>query len=831
MLPETTTQTAAVAAPKKVQSRGGIFYQIVDIIVSLLHSWYWFVLTVALALMCARVYLLMTPAVYTRTASILIKDGKNKMPSLPQMLLSPGASVDVKNELFTLRSPEIASEVVRRLHLEMNYMSQGRFHEEATYGNTLPVNIEVKDLNNSETVNFMFKLKYDGSFIISDLSRDGAPHAGKFMGKVGQTIITPIGKILVTKSPSYTPQERELRVFRTSTQTAINNVMGRLVVSAVDDWSTIINLVYNDVEPQRAEDILSTVIQVYNENWMKDNNRVAVSTSEFIGDRLAIIEKELSGVEDDISDYKSANLLPTGANDMSSLYFGEAHSAELTQTRLNLELSMTRYIRNYITNDANKYQLIPAQPGGNANVGGQVGQYNQMVTKRNQLVVASSEVNPLVLKLNDEMEVLRDNIIKSIDNHIQTLNIQIAHNQLQQSKANNKVATAPQQNRYLLSVERQQKVKEQLYLYLLQKREENELSQAFTAYNSRVITPASGSNIPTFPIPSMVYSLAILLGLAIPAAIIILLEMINNRVRGRKDLEGVSIPFIGEVPLARHKVPFLKRMKNRFVAIRYYFFPPKHIKEDKTLHMVVKPNSRNVINEAFRVVRTNIEFMSAHGGRDKVIMLTSFQPNSGKTFLVSNLITSFSIKDKKVLAIDLDLRKSSLSAMVNKPKKGVADVLSGNVADYHDVIVPVENYGNLYVMPVGTIPPNPTELLFDKTLGEMLTALREEYDYIFLDCPPVEIVADATIVAQNADMSVFIVRADHFDRSMLPELERYYTEGRLPKMCMILNGTQSSFSYYGYGYRRYGYHRYGYGYGYSYGYRSSYGGYTQEDEE
>lgn len=824
MLPDTqqtTSQRTSATNQRNAQGgRGGAFFQALDLVGLLLRRWYLFVLSVAVAILCAKVYLLYTPAVYTRQASILIKDQQNSRSMQNQALARFGFynSVDVNNELFALRSPDLAAEVVRRLHLEMNYMAQGRFHEEPIYGNKLPVEVEVLGLKATETCEFDFHLDAEGYVVLSDLVRNGAQFRGAYRGHVGSVIRTPIGDVSVRRSLSYTPQDIKLRVFRTGFQTAVNSVMGRLSVQSVGEWSTIISLVYNDIDPQRAEDVLTRLIEVYNENWIKDNNRVAESTSEFIGDRLAIIERELSGVEDDISDYRSSHLLPTGATDLSSAYMGQAMSTREQARELNTQISLVRSVRKYITTEANYYELIPNGASLGGGISGKIEAYNEMILRRNTLINGSSDKNPRVVELTNEMAIMRNALVATIDDYIGVLNVQLGNTNDRRGEATSVIASAPQQHKHVLGMERQQKVKEQLYLYLLQKREENELTQAFTAYNSRVITPASGSNAPTSPVESYIYGIAVLVGLAIPAVILILLDLFNNQVRGRKDLEGLHVPFVGEIPLAVHKRTRWQRMRHAMIGLWYWIRPPKHLKEVKDIHIVIKRSSRNVVNEAFRVVRTNLEFMSAHGGRNRVLMTTSFLPNSGKTFLVSNLITTFAQKKKRIIAIDLDMRKASLSAMVDKPSVGVADYLAGNVEDFHDIICPVEGQENLSIIPVGTIPPNPTELLFEEALPQMLAQLREEYDYIFLDCPPVEIVADATIVAKHADLTIFCIRADGFDRSWLPEVDRYYTENQLPKMCIVLNGTRSSFSYYGYGYHRYGYGRYGYSYGYGYGY-------------
>lgn len=832
MLPLNNPQTPGVypqiaTAVPSAQKGGAAYAKVIEMLMIFVSKWYWFLLCLALGLAASYFYLQATPPIYTRSASILIKnDLQSGSGSAGGSAINMfGGSVDVQNELFTLRSSSLAESTVRNLHLEVNCYAQGRFHEEIIYGTNLSVQIIPLDLNDSESAEFMFDLKNDGTYVMSDFVRGGEKVAGSITGKVGRTVRTPIGQIEVNKSVNYAPQEIILRVERTPIHTAVNKITSGLDVSAVSDMSTIIKLTYNDESPQRAEDVLSTIIAVYNENWVKDCNRRSVSTSEFIGERLEVIEKELGNVETDISNFKSENLIPAGQSDVASIYIGQASSATAQSTEISNQLHMARYVRNYLTNEANRYTLIPANQGVNSpNISGQIAEYNTLLLSRNNLLSASSLQNPIIQEKDLQLAELRNALIASVDNHIASLNVELRSAQSIRGQANSKIASSPSQSKYLLNQERQQKVKENLYLYLLQKREENELSQAFTAYNNRVITPASGSNVPTFPVPSMVWMIGAIVGIAVPALIIFLLEAINNQVRGRKDLNELSIPFIGEIPVhRRHRTltekifgPWKKLWNNILVMLRL-----AQEEEDKTLHILVKDHSRNVINEAFRVIRTNIEFMTAKGSRGKVIMLTSFSPNSGKTFVVTNLVTSFAIKKQRVLAIDLDLRKASLSAMVDKPKIGIADYLSGVTDSFDDIVVRNATHDYLDVVPVGTIPPNPTELLFDDRLGKLLDELRNQYAYILLDCPPVEIVADATIVGRCTDSTLFIIRAEHFDRNLLPDVQKYYDDNRLPKMSIILNGTTDSFSYYGS-------HRYGARYGYYGG--AAYGGYTKDDD-
>lgn len=811
-----------IGGTAQMQKNNAAYLKVLDMLMVFLSKWYWFVLCLVLALIACKAFLLFTPPTYTRQASVLIKnDAKGSAATANMTFLN--SNVDVNNELFTLQSPNIANSVVRQLHLDVNCMVQGRFHEAVIYGSALSIQIIPLDLNDNDYAEFWLDLKDNDTYIMRDFSLNGVSVSSNgISAKVGQTIKTPIGKVEVKKAGVGFKQNLSLRVQRVPVQYAVNTIMKNLKVTAVSEMSTIINLKYEDENPQRAEDVLSEIIAVYNENWVKDRNRMSVSTSEFIADRLKVIEDELGNVENDISSFKSANLIPASSNDVASIYVGQASSASAQSTEINNQLYMARYVRNYLTNEANKYQLIPANQGTDAGLGTQISAYNELLRTRNNLLNASSLQNPIVQDYDVQLEQLRQALIASVDNHIAQLNTHLRSAQSIQGQANSKIASSPSQSKYLLSVERQQKVKESLYLYLLQKREENELSQAFTAYNSRVITPASGSNKPTYPDHPTVWIIGVIAGLVIPGIIIFLAETVNNKVRGRRDLNELSIPFIGEIPFHRHHRNWKEKTFGPWKKFwnNINIFKKKKVKENKELHILVKDKSRNVINEAFRVIRTNIEFMTAKTDKGKVIMLTSFNPNSGKTFVATNLITSFAIKKKRAIALDLDLRKASLSAMVDKPKIGISDYLSGVVNSQDDIIVRGMTHEYLDVIPVGTIPPNPTELLFDDRLEALIEELKNQYEYIFLDCPPVEIVADASIVGRHADMTLFLVRAELLDRSLLPEIQKYYDDQRLPKMSVILNGTTDAFSYYGY-------HRYGSRYGY-YG-SSYYGGYTHED--
>lgn len=785
------------------------FIRIQDLFYLCLGKWHWFVVSLAVCLGIAICYLLTTPPVYTRSASILIKDdSKGKSAPTDMETFSDfglfTSNTNVNNEMGTLQSPDLMREVVSRLRLDMTYKIPGRFHRQTVYGRQLPVNVSISDLSENESATFTLQLSEGGKVTLSNIERNGESIGEtELRGNLNDTLPSDIGKIVITPTSYYTDgTDIQLYVSRLPFGSATSAYSAGLVVSQTDEKSNIITLSFKDVSTQRAEDVLNTLIAVYNENWVRDKNQIAISTSKFIDGRLGVIEGELGNVDDDISSYKSEHLLPD-VQAAAGMYMAQASEANAAIKELDNQVYMARYIRNYLTNKSNDSQLLPANSGiDNPGIATQISEYNSKLLERNSLVSHSSEKNPLVVEMDASLSAMRSALLTSIDNQLVTLNAQIRSQRSYSGQATSQIASNPQQAKYLLSVERQQKVKESLYLYLLQKREENELSQAFTAYNTRIITMPGGSMIPTAPIKKNILLMAFVLGLLIPVVIIFIRENINTVVRGRKDLENMTIPFVGEIPLAFRKKG------------RWYDRKTK-TKENKCA-IVVKEKSRNVINEAFRVVRTNLEFVAGKERESNVIMLTSANPGSGKTFITFNLATSLAIKGKKVITIDLDLRKGSLSEYVGKPKEGISNYLIGETQTWKEIVSKPEN-GQLDIIPVGMIPPNPTELLFAERLEQLVSDLRKEYDYIFIDCPPVEIVADAAIINKWVDITLFIIRAGLLDRSMLPEIEKFYTDRKYKNMSVILNGTDG------------GGGRCGYKYGYKYGYHYGYVGYTQEE--
>ncbi len=782
------------------------FIRIQDLYYLCLAKWRWFVLSLVICLGIAFIYLLKTPPVYTRTASLLIKE-ESKGQSLSGDV---GASfsdlglfqpnTNVNNELVSLQSPAVMYDVVKRLHLEVDYSTEGSFYAQVRYGQNLPVTVSFAGLADNETAALTVEAVRSKGIKLTSFVHNGEKVDGEVVGTLNDSLVTPIGKIVIRPAGAFVDWQKSsepLTVSRSGLNSAVSRYSAGLSVALQSEKTTIVDLTFRDVCIQRAEDILNTVIAVYNENWIKDKNQIAVSTSMFINDRLGVIESELGHVDENISTFKSENLLPD-VQAASQLYMTERSQAQSQILTLNTQLSMARYIRNYLTAASSRNQLLPANSGlESANIENQISEYNNLQLQRNNLVANSSERNPLVVDMDESLRSMRRSIVSSVDNLITTLNTQIHSLEKSDQRATEHIAANPSQAKYLLSVERQQKVKESLYLFLLQKREENELSQAFTAYNTRIITPPTGSMAPTAPMKKNILLVAFALGVLIPVVIVFLQESMNSKVRGRKDLENLSIPFVGEIPL--------------YGKVRRSGLFHKKVTPLTETKVVVKEGSRDVVNEAFRVLRTNLEFVSGENGKGQVILMTSFNPGSGKTFLTVNIAATLAIKGKRVLVIDGDLRRGSTSVYVGSPHHGLSNYLAGKVQCIEDVIVPASEIVRFDVLPIGTIPPNPTELLAGERLQTLLADFRTRYDYILIDCPPIELVADTHIIGKYADRTIFVVRAGLLERSMLPELETLYIEHKFKNMTVLLNGTEGNGSY-----------RYGYRYGYHYGYGSSY---------
>ncbi len=773
-----------------------------DIFFMTLRHWPWILLSIFICVGAAYINLLRTPNVYSRSTEVLIKVDRKGRSTSPDDFAKLGlvqSNTNIQNEMANFKAKDLTEEVVRRLGLDVSYYHRGTFHDVVAYGDDLPVKVEIADYPEDSWFSMELNVSKDGKVVISDLKdSSGETYKQTFSGDLKDSINTPLGNIITNPTESYHVGETiSLIIRKLPLRAARDSYNGRLNVAMADEESTVLRLTIADQSPQRADDFLSTLIGVYNENWIRDKNMIAVSTSSFINDRLGVIERELGNVDSDISSYKSANLVPdVGA--AASMYMSQSQQTQAQILEVNNQLAMARYIRSYLTADGVGEQLLPANTGmQSSNIQSLISEYNDRLLQRNSLVAKSSDKNPLVVQLDEQLSAQRTAIIRTIDNEIIALNTQLKSLHGSETQTMARIASNPTQAKNLLSTERQQKVKESLYLFLLQKREENELSQAFTAYNTRIVNRPGASGIPPTPDRRKILAMAFLIGLVIPFGVTYIKETSNTKVRGRKDVEHLVVPFLGEIPQYTkdsHKVK------------------SKVPEEENSI--VVKAGKRNIINEAFRVLRTNVDFMCSSAGGKNVLAITSFNPGSGKSFISVNLSMAIALKGKRVLVIDGDMRHGSASAYIGSPERGLSNYLSGAETDITSVIVQDKICDTLFFLPIGSIPPNPTELLESRRFGELIDNLRPHYEYILIDCPPIEVVADAQIIDRHSDRTFFILRAGLLERSVLPDLDRLYEEKKYRNMAFILNGTRNEQGRYGYSHS----YRYGYGYGYGYGY-------------
>ena len=717
-----------------------------DLFHIVLANWYWFVLSVLVCAGVAVLYLKWAPKVYTRTASVLIKDnskggGLSESAAFEELNMFNVKS-NVDNEVLVFKSKRLMSVVAERLNLDISYTIKDGLRTEELYTQS-PIAVRFPEAEASQSFSLVATPLSAGEVLLSGFSTD---EAKSLKVALNDTVSTPVGKLVVTPTLYYADKYfgKAVTISKRNREEIALAYSNSLQVALASKTATIINLTLQDVSIPRAEDVLNMLIAVYNEDAINDKNQVTVNTSNFINDRLIIIEEELGSVDADIETYKRENQL-TDISSETGMYLQESSQYSKEGLGLENQVTLAKYIRDYLTDPHKSADLIPANTGiADVNIEGQISEYNNLLLKRDKLIGNSSNKNPVVMDLNNSLSAMKQTIIRAIDNLIVGLNIKIKNIREREAQTSRRISAVPTQQKYVLSVERQQKIKEELYLYLLNKREENALSQAITESNARVIDAAQGSRSPVAPKSMMILLAAVVLGLAIPAGIIWLQMVMNTTVRTRKDVEdAVSIPFLGEIPL--------RDKKNKD-------------------EIVVRENGRDSISEAFRIVRTNMDFMRVKAKDMKVVMFTSFNPNAGKTFVSMNLAMSFALTRKKVILVDLDIRKGTLSGHVSgTTNMGITNYLSGKVDDIDSIIKKEELATNLDIIHTGPVPPNPSELLLSDRLEVLIEELKKRYDYIILDNVPAGLVADAAIVNRVADLTIYILRAGLMDRRQLPE--------------------------------------------------------------
>lgn len=774
-------------------------------LIKLLMYWPWIAGCVIAALVGAFFYLKTQTPLYTVSSSVLIKNENSKPgnsgASLADLGFVTSSTQNFDNELEILRSRTLLKKVVTSLDLYIDYTLPGSFRPTELYKQS-PVKVwitpEEADRLGSAKVDLHFKQNQLYEVTITHNAQEWK----KVIEKLPAVFSTPAGVFTFSadslQPASHVPELIQAKI--TSPNWVAASFRGRLNVAATNKTTTIAQLSLTDSQVARGTDFLNKLVELYNEEGNNDKNEVAAKTAEFIDERINIINHELGTTESELASFKQRAGVVDIASDATQAA-GEQASYERAYAENEVQLSLMNHLKNHILSTENQYEVIPANIGlTNGDLNTVVERYNEMLIERKRLLRTSHEDNPAVQSLNASIEVMRNSVMAAIQTAEKGLQINRQALKTQTRKFAGKVSDAPVQEKEYLSMSRQQEIQANLYLMLLQKREENNITLASTANNARVIDePLAGGQVS--PQSSQIYMLALVLGLGFPVGILFLWGLLQFKIKTRADVERITkLPLIGDIPLTE---------------------------EAKDNAIVVRENRNELMEEVFRSVRTNVQYMLSEG--QKVILFTSTTSGEGKSFSAGNLACSFAFMGKKIVIVGLDIRKPGLNKVFQLSHKGVG--ISQYLADpdHSDLLSLCQKStvsDNLYILPGGSIPPNPTELVARKALDQALEILKEHFDYVILDTAPIGMVTDTQLIARVADLSVYVCRSGYTAKSEFKLINALKEEGKLPHPCILLNGIdmnqRENGSYYGYGkygkYGKYGYgKKYGYGYGYGYG--------------
>ena len=777
-----------------------------------LMYWPWFVACLILCLIGAWGYLRYQTPVYNVNATVLIKqDDKGKgsanspLATMQDLgMLSMASNFD--NEMEILRSRTLIKKVVNTLGLNIRYAEPRSFgYALPLYKNDSPIKVwmtpeEADKL--AEPLNLQLDCTPDGKVkaTANYIQHGKESIAEKTFDRLPGVLVTPVGTLtLNAKDSTSIQEERTIQVRIVSPTAAAKVCQGNLSTEPTSKQTTIVRLNYNDTHVGRGLDFLNTLVALYNADANDDKNEVASRTAEFIDERISIINHELGTTESELAQYKQKAGLTDLTSDAQLALKG---NAEYEQKRAEnaTQLRLVEFLKEYIERPENRMEIIPANIGLSDNgLSTLIGQYNEMLTERKRLLRTSSESNPAVVNLDTSLEATRKNIQTSVASVLKGL--EITRNDLNREAAQfaNRISNAPQQEKELLSISRQQEIKASLYLMLLQKREENAITLAATANNGRMVEePLAGGIVG--PNGKLFYLVALILGLGIPVAVIYLRNLLRFKIESRADVEKITdVPVVGDIPLTN----------------------------TEGHPIVVQENRNGLMEEVFRSVRTNVQYMLGEG--QKVILFTSTTSGEGKSFNAGNLACSFAFMGKKVVIVGLDIRKPGLNKVfeISHKERGITQYLADpKQTDLLSLCQPSAISPNLFILPGGTVPPNPTELVARKSLDHALEILKEHFDYVLLDTAPIGMVTDTQLIARVADLSVYVCRADYTHKSDYELINDLKRENKLSNLCTLINGInmnqRKNGYYYGYGkygkYGKYGYgKKYGYGYGYGYG--------------
>lgn len=778
----------------------------------LIH-WPWFVVSIIICIACAWGYLRLTTPIYNISATVLIKDekkggGASMSSDLEKMGLEGfiSSSSNVDNEIEVLRSKSLAREVVNNLGLFVTYMDEDEFPSKELY-HTSPVLVslthqEADKLPGRMEINMILQ----PSGVLGVQITVGEKEYRKQFDKLPAVFPTDEGTVaffanndtLSAVCPENITKERHITAFINRPFSVLKEYVNSLSIAPTSKTTSVVVISLENTNTRRGRDYINKLLEMYNINANNDKNEVAQKTAEFIDERIGIISKELGSTEQDLENFKrSAGITDLNSEAQIALTGNAEYEKKRVenQTQINLVMDLQRYMKG------NEYEVLPSNIGlQDAASAGAIDRYNQMLVERKRLLRTSTENNPTIINLDTSIRAMRTNVQATLDATLKGLQITKEDLAREASRYSRRINDAPTQERQFVSIARQQEIKSGLYLMLLQKREENAITLAATANNAKIIDEALADDNPISPKKTIVYLAALVLGVGLPVGVIYLIGLTKFKIEGRADVEKLtSLPVVGDIPLA----------------------------DEKTGSIAVFENQNNLMSETFRNVRTNLQFMLENG--KNVILVTSTISGEGKSFISANLAISLSLLGKKVVIVGLDIRKPGLNKVFNIPKKehGITQYLTNTTANLMDFVQPSDINKNLFILPGGTVPPNPTELLARGGLEKAIETLKANFDYVILDTAPVGMVTDTLLIGRVADLSVYVCRADYTHKAEFTLINELAENNKLPNLCIAVNGLDLNSRKYGYyyGYGKYGkYYGYGKRYGYGYGYGEKHGG-------
>lgn len=811
-------------AVQEQEEKSAIDFQL--IYTNLILNWKWFVLSLIVCLGLGYLYLRYATPAYQASTKVLIKDDDDskRRGSLGSSMIQSAANLGfmsnsngIDNEIEILSAHDLAQLAVHDMKIYVNYYHKSTFKDALVY-NEQEVSVDL-DLSHLKKLNAPIKINIEkqgskyhvkGTYhmpIDAFSCEKEASEFEKTFDRLPATLSTRVGTLTFTPSKIYKLEEGEvLKAVIVSPEMAAKQYTKNLTVSQTSKTTTIAELVLNDENPQRALDYLNTLLKVYNRQANEDKNEIAYRTEQFINNRLQKINAELGNTEGQLESYKKRNkVIEMKLNATATIANSDTYAQKLQEA--NTQVELLNELGKYMNEPGNKYQPIPSNVGLTDESSTElINQYNKIALDRNNALHAASETSPTVTPLTAQLDALTTSIKRAMRQA--KLGMEIQRNSIAKQAAEyaGQIGNSPEQERVLTQIGRQQEVKSGLYLMLLEKREENSISLAATADKGKII------DAPSFigkvsPKSSIIMLIALVLGLAIPAGILFLIEFFKYKIEGHEDvIKLTQIPVIADIPVASDAA-----------------------KKEGKADIVVHQNVNNLMEEIFRGLRTNIQFMLKSG--EKVMMFTSSTSGEGKTFVASNIAISLALLGKKVIMVGLDIRKPRLAELfqIDNHHNGITNLIIRDHNSWEDIQNQILSSGvnsKLDLLMAGPVPPNPGELVTRASLDDIINQLKQHYDYVILDTAPVGLVNDSLQLGRLANLCVFICRADYTPKASFGMLNALNAEKKLPNMCLVLNGVDLSkkkHSFY-YGVGKYGkYGKYG-NYG-SYGAYGKYGKY------